>query len=87
VSKIKLGDRVQGLYLGHAVIGTVQDVSTSHGSGQTRYRIRLDEPVDVVKSTAFSSLRQNLTVTLDKEGYSINHKDARDDIAEFKVME
>ena len=83
--RIELGDRVTGTYLGHAVVGLVQDVTTSQDTGQTRFRIRLDEPVDVVKSEAFSSMRQNLAMSLDEEGFSINHKGARDDIAALKV--
>jgi len=84
--KIELGDRIAGTYLGHDVAGQVQDITTSQESGQTRFRIRLDEPVDVVKSESFSSLRQNLSMSLDEEGFSINHKGARDDIAAFKVV-
>ncbi len=61
-----VGQRVTGAYLGHAVTGHLKAVRRAN-AGFTYLTVVFDEPVDVVESDAFTSLRKqvNACITLD----------------------
>ncbi|OOY15974.1 glyoxalase superfamily protein [Thioclava sp. DLFJ4-1] len=68
-----LGDAVRGRYLGHPVSGRVHALRRK---GATHYdiEIALDEPVDVVESAAFSSMRRRVRATIGADGRSIGRR-------------
>ena len=63
------GQRVSGRYLGHAFTGTVRAARLST-SGFWTLTIRFDAPIDVVTSALFSSLRRQVSVTVNATGRS-----------------
>lgn len=79
-----IGTRVNGTYLGHPVAGKVKNVESTSEPMHKRCMIVLDEPIDVAKSEYMTNLRRNLTMTLDLEGHTVNHKGIRDEIAFFE---
>ncbi|WP_321389251.1 glyoxalase superfamily protein [Emcibacter sp.] len=80
---LAIGDRVQGSYLGNAFSGQVIKQNLCDMASARNYSIRFDEPVDVVKSEHFSGFRQQVSMTLNKEGRSVDHKGRPDNIAEL----
>lgn len=81
---LESGGRFEGTYLGHTVAGVVKRWANGDVAGTRQYAVVFDEPVDVVKSKAFSSFRQNVTVTLQEDGNSVDHKGNPNGIAAFK---
>ena len=79
----KIGDKVQGSYLGNPFSGQIIKQNICELPNARTYAVRFDEPVDVVKSEHFSSLRQQVNMTLNKDGHSIDHKGRPDQIAEI----
>ncbi len=78
-----IGDRVEGSYLGNVFSGQViKQNMCDHPNARTLV-LRFDEAVDVVKSKHFSSFRQQVSLTLNKDGRSIDHKGRPDNIAEL----
>lgn len=68
-NELQVGHRVTGRYLGHAFSGILLGLQTLSG-GRRQVAVRLDEPIDVVKSRWFSSYRRRITGTLEKNGTS-----------------
>jgi len=62
-----LGERVRGLYLGQAFVGEII-AAQRMGAERTKLTIRFDEPVDVVRFDSFSSLRRQVSATVDGDG-------------------
>ncbi len=59
--QLRIGDRVQGRYLGQAFTGEVRGLSL-RGDGQIRrVTLHFDTPVDVVIFESFSSFRQRVS--------------------------
>jgi hypothetical protein len=83
---LSIGSRVAGTYLGHCVSGAVKSIETATVGGARRYWVVLDEPVDVAKSEHMTNMRQNIHMTLDDEGHTVNHKGLRDDIAHIWAL-
>lgn len=84
---ISIGSRVIGTYLGHRVAGAIKNIETADVAGARRYWVVLDEPVDVAKSEHMTNMRQNIHMTLDGEGHTLNHKGLRDEIAHITAEE
>lgn len=84
-SHISIGTRITGTYLGHGVKGTIKTIEGGSNPSQRRYWLVLDEPVDVARSEHMSNMRQNIHVTTDAEGHSLNHKGERDGIAHIEA--
>ena len=84
---ISIGSRITGSYLGHGVAGVIKNIETANVAGARRYWVVLDEPVDVAKSEHMTNMRQNIHMTLDDEGHTVNHKGLRDDIARITAEE
>ena len=67
---LRIGDRVEGRYLGQAFSGEVRGLSLQ-GDGQTRrITLHFDRPVDVVTFESFSSFRQRVSGDIDWGGRS-----------------
>ena len=70
-ARLQVGHRVTGRYLGHAFTATL--LGLQHLAGERRQvTLQLDEPVDVVKSSWFSSYRSRISNVLDKSGASFD---------------
>lgn len=65
----QIGQRVTGRYLGHPFRAVVK-AAQQRGSTHWRLTLRLDEAVDVARSTQFSCLRRQISCTLDARGRS-----------------
>lgn len=63
------GQRITGRYLGHGFAGHIKTVSRL-GAARTRVTVRFDTAIDVVRSTRFSALRQQVTCVVDASGRS-----------------
>lgn len=61
------GEAVSGRYLGQTFSARVVTVEVVQW-GQWRVQLQLDEPLDVVASERFSSLRRRLRATIDDQG-------------------
>jgi hypothetical protein len=70
---LALGDTVRGRYLGHPVSGRIHALRRK-GEAHVDIEIALDEPVDVVESAAFSSLRRRVRATIGADGRSIGRR-------------
>ncbi len=66
----QIGQSVQGHYLGHAFVGLIKSVSRK-GHSHTQLTVVFDTPVDVVASDKFSSLRRQVTATLNSQGRTV----------------
>lgn len=66
----QIAQRVSGQYLGHAFTGRIKAVSP-RGPNHTRLTITFDTPVDVVSSVHFSSLRKQISATVNAQGRTI----------------
>lgn len=66
----QIGQRVTGRYLGqpfHARVKSVAQTGTRHA----RLTLVFDQPVDVVTSDRFSSLRRQVTATVNADGRTV----------------
>ncbi|MBB3995374.1 hypothetical protein GGR95_003029 [Sulfitobacter undariae] len=63
------GQRVSGRYLGHKFMGMIKAASLAT-SGHWSLTVRFDDPVDVVTSELFSSLRRQVNTTVTPQGIS-----------------
>tara|TARA_R110002096_G_scaffold43364_11_gene116800 strand:- start:3112 stop:3534 length:423 start_codon:yes stop_codon:yes gene_type:complete len=66
----QLGQKVRGVYLGHAVCGRIHALSAL-ADGWYRLELALDEPVDVIASEHFSSLRRRIRATVGPDGETV----------------
>lgn len=69
-SSLKVGDRVQGAYLGQRFSGVVRALSMLGNGAQRRVTVHFDAPVDVVRFDSFSNLRQRVTGVIGRDGRS-----------------
>lgn len=69
---LRVGDRVQGRYLGNSFVATVRGLSLLGDGEQRCITLHFDEPVDVVKFDSFSSFRQRVNGKIGWDGRSIN---------------
>ena len=63
----QIGQKVSGVYLGHAFTGQIKSVS-QRGANHARLTLVFDAPVDVVTSERFSSLRRQINATVNSDG-------------------
>ena len=75
-----IGDRVTGLYLGHAFTGVVTGIGFEREPLGRRYAIRFDAPVDVSRSALMSIPRRNVRALIAPDGSSIDDKGRADGI-------
>jgi hypothetical protein len=68
--RLIVGAAVSGRYLGQAFTGRLVTLSELGGGARRKVAIQLDQPVDVVRSAHFSSLRRRITGVIDKTGVS-----------------
>ncbi|WP_368188167.1 glyoxalase superfamily protein [Aestuariibius sp. HNIBRBA575] len=66
----KPGQRLRGLYLGHAFEGTVLYADPLPGH-KHRLTIKFDTAIDVVTSQHFSSFRRRITKVVSKQGRTL----------------
>lgn len=83
--QLSIGARVTGTYLGHPVSGVVKNLESATDPRHKRYWVVLDEPVDVAKSEHMTAMRQNLQMTMDLDGHTVNHKGERDGIGQIRA--
>ena len=67
---ISIGTRVTGSYLGHAVSGVVKNLESAADPRHKRY---------------MTAMRQNLQMTMDLDGHTVNHKGERDGIGQIRA--
>lgn len=68
---LRVGDRVQGRYLGQAFIATIRALSVLGEGEQRRITLHFDTPVDVVRFDSFSSFRQRVSGMIGRDGRSV----------------
>lgn len=66
----QIGQRVTGRYLGQPFRGRVKSVAQT-GASHARLTLVFDQPVDVVASDRFSSLRRQVTATVNATGRTV----------------
>lgn len=64
------GQQIRGRYLGQPFVGRIK-AAARVGSAQYRLTLRFDERIDVVRSTLFSSWRQQVNCVVDSTGRSL----------------
>ena len=70
IDQLRIGTDVHGRYLGHPFTGRILGLRQRANSRFTTVTVRFDQPIDVVASEMFSSLRKQVTMTLDANGTS-----------------
>lgn len=63
------GERISGLYLGHAFQGTVKAAQMA-SAGFWRLTVVFDDAVDVVESQHFTGLRKQVSATIGPQGHT-----------------
>lgn len=71
----QVGQTVSGRYLGHAFTGRLKSVREASG-GHWRLTLVFDEPIDVVTSDRFSSLRRQVSALVNARG--VTHEKTSD---------
>ncbi|QGX98509.1 hypothetical protein EI983_09540 [Roseovarius faecimaris] len=66
----QIGQRVTGRYLGQPFKGRIKSVAQT-GDSHARLTLVFDQPVDVVTSDKFSSLRRQVTATVNSDGRTV----------------
>lgn len=70
VSPINVGDILNGRYLGQPFEAEVLGVKSMAGASRFRLTLNLVDPIDVVKFDSFSSMRNRILCTVDRDGIS-----------------
>jgi len=70
----EIGETVAGTYLGQDFTGKIIRQNVTDLPGAKAYTIRLEQPIDVVKSDKFSAFRQQINITLNNQLISIDHE-------------
>ena len=65
---VRVGQLVEGTYLGQAFTAEVLGVQSQISHGRWRITLDLAEPVDVVKFDSFSAFRRRINATVNSEG-------------------
>ena len=71
----QVGQTVSGRYLGHAFAGRLKSVREATG-GHWQLTLVFDQPIDVVTSDRFSSLRRQVSATVNARG--VTHQKTSD---------
>ena len=64
---LKIGDRVNGHYLGQAFAAEVLGIQSRAATDRLRLTLLFDEAVDVVTFESFSAFRRRVTCTIDED--------------------
>lgn len=67
---LRVGDRVQGRYLGQKFTATLRSLTLLGDGEQRRITLHFDEPVDVVTFDSFSNFRQRVSGMIGWDGCS-----------------
>lgn len=67
-ARLKLGDRVQGHYLGQPFKGEVLGVRNGATPDRLHVTFLFDDPVDVVKFDSFSAFRKRVSCIINRSG-------------------
>ena len=67
---LRVGDRVQGRYLGQRFVATIRSLTVLGDGDQRRITLHFDDPVDVVKFDSFSNFRQRVSGMIGWDGRS-----------------
>lgn len=70
-TRLKLGDRVYGHYLGQPFEGKVLGVQDGATAGRQHVTFLFDAPVDVVKFDSFSAFRQRVSCIVGRTGTTV----------------
>ncbi|MFA3917435.1 glyoxalase superfamily protein [Ruegeria hyattellae] len=68
--KLRVGDKVQGHYLGLPFVAEIRGLTVIGDGGHRRITLHFDEPVDVVRFDSFSSYRQRVSGEIGWDGRS-----------------
>ncbi|TMV04854.1 hypothetical protein FGK63_17385 [Ruegeria sediminis] len=68
--QLRVGDRVQGRYLGQPFTAEIRGLTTLGDGAHRRITLHFDEPVDVVTFDSFSSYRQRVSGEIGWDGRS-----------------
>ncbi|KIC38701.1 hypothetical protein RA27_20000 [Ruegeria sp. ANG-R] len=71
--QLRVGDRVEGRYLGQPFTAEVRGLTKLGDGTHRRVTLQFDAPVDVVRFDSFSSLRQRVTGEIGWDGRSTRH--------------
>ncbi len=71
--QLRVGDRVEGRYLGQPFTAEIRGLTMIGDGGHRRVTLQFDVPVDVVRFDSFSSLRQRVTGEIGWDGRSTRH--------------
>jgi len=64
----QVGQIVSGHYLGHAFSGKIKQVNALQGDTHFRLTLRFDAPIDVIPFAGMSNFRQQVNVTVNRDG-------------------
>ncbi|WP_371732496.1 glyoxalase superfamily protein [Ruegeria sp. HKCCD9179] len=70
---LRVGDRVEGRYLGQAYTGEIRGITMLGDGARRRVTLHFDTPVDVVRFDSFSAYRQRVTGEIGWDGQSLRH--------------
>lgn len=68
--RLRVGDRVEGLYLGQPFTAEIRGMTKLGDGAHRRVTLQFDKPVDVVRFDSFSSFRQRVTGEIGWDGRS-----------------
>ncbi len=71
--QLRVGDRVEGRYLGQPFTAEIRGLTLLGDGSHRRVTLKFDAPVDVVRFDSFSSLRQRVTGEIGWDGRSTRH--------------
>ncbi|WP_374041586.1 glyoxalase superfamily protein [Ruegeria sp. YS9] len=70
---LRVGDRVEGRYLGQAFTAEIRGMTMLGDGARRRVTLHFDTPVDVVRFDSFSAFRQRVTGEIGWDGRSRRH--------------
>lgn len=70
LSDLRLGQIVEGQYLGQDIVGEVIAIQKSHTSNCYHLTLELESPIDVVRFDSFSNFRKRIQCRVDEGGMS-----------------
>ncbi|WP_170411716.1 glyoxalase superfamily protein [Ruegeria atlantica] len=70
---LRVGDRVEGSYLGQPFRAKIRSLTTLGDGSHRRITLHFDTPVDVVQFDSFSAYRQRVTGEIGWDGRSRRH--------------
>lgn len=71
--RLRVGDRVEGRYLGQSFSAEIRGLTMMGDGSHRRVTLHFDTPVDVVQFDSFSAFRQRVTGEIGWDGRSTRH--------------